>query len=320
MTINKRAGRSVKKNISFYIISIILTAITSMVIVAAVSTGRTLTKVVKDFVDEYKAEDAEFVTYKPLTDDDIENLENEYDVILEHSSYKDVSVRGGDLDGATIRVFAKPEKVNLYDVREGHEPGDGETLLTQDFAEAHNIKVGDEISLGDHSYKVSAYTTKADYVYMLQTFTGFIDNEKFAVMIVDRQEYDKIDAEETAYYSIKYNKDNSKEVRKRLNKDYVIASYMAATTNTRISMPVNEGDAVSNMAAMFAPVMFIIVLTLIVMVLGRNIKSEQYLLGTFISLGFSRKQIVGHYVRYGRKRHRSADIHTAYRITLHILH
>ena len=50
---------------------------------------------------------------------------------------------------------------------------------------------------------------------------------------------------------------------------------------------------------MFAPVMFIIVLTLIVMVLGRNIKSEQYLLGTFISLGFSRKQIVGHYVRYG---------------------
>lgn len=299
MTINKRAGRSVKKNISFYIISIILTAITSMVIVAAVSTGRTLTKVVNDFVDEYKAEDAEFVTYKPLTDDDIENLENEYDVILEHSSYKDVSVRGGDLDGVTIRVFAKPEKVNLYDVREGHEPGDGETLLTQDFAEAHNIRVGDEISLGDHSYKVSAYTTKADYIYMLQTFTGFIDNEKFAVMIVDRQEYDKIDAEETAYYSIKYNKDNSKEVRKRLNMDYVIASYMAATTNTRISMPVNEGDAVSNMAAMFAPVMFIIVLTLIVMVLGRNIKNEQYLLGTFISLGFSRKQIVGHYVRYG---------------------
>ena len=45
--------------------------------------------------------------------------------------------------------------------------------------------------------------------------------------------------------------------------------------------------------------MFIIVLTLIVMVLGRNIKNEQYLLGTFISLGFSRKQIIGHYVRYG---------------------
>ena len=299
MTINKRAGRSIKKNKSFYIISIILTALTSMIIVAAVSTGHTLTNVVRDFVDEYKAEDAEFVTYKPLSDEDIDKLEKEYDVILEYSGYKDIPVKGGDLDGVTIRAFAMPEKLNLCDVREGHEPGDGEALLTQDFADVHNIKIGDEISLGEDSYKVSAYTTKADYVYMLQTFTGFIDNEKFAVIIVDRQEYDQIDTEETGYYSIKYNKDNSKEVREKLNSDFVIASYMAATTNTRISMPVNEGDAVTNMATMFAPVMFIIVLTLIVMVLGRNIKNEQYLLGTFISLGFSRKQIIGHYVRYG---------------------
>ena len=299
MTINKRAGRSVKKNISFYIISIILTAITSMIIVAAVSTGRTLTKVVREFVDEYKAEDAEFVTYKPLSEEDIDKLEKEYDVILEYSGYKDIHVKGGDLDGVTIRAFAMPEKLNLCDVREGHEPGDGEALLTQDFADVHNIKIGDEISLGDDSYKVSAYTTKADYIYMLQTFTGFIDNEKFAAIVVNRSEYDRIDTEETGYYSIKYNKDNSKEVREKLNSDYIIASYMAATTNTRISMPVNEGDAVTNMATMFAPVMFVIVLTLIVMVLGRNIKNEQYLLGTFISLGFSRKQIIGHYVRYG---------------------
>ena len=299
MTINKRAGRSIKKNKSFYIISIILTALTSMIIVAAVSTGHTLTNVVRDFVDEYKAEDAEFVTYKPLSEEDIDKLEKEYDVILEYSGYKDINVKGGDLDGVTIRAFAMPEKLNLCDVREGHEPGDGEALLTQDFADVHNIKIGDEISLGDDSYKVSAYTTKADYIYMLQTFTGFIDNEKFAVIVVDRPEYDRINTEETGYYSIKYNKDNSKEVREKLNSDYIIASYMAATTNTRISMPVNEGDAVTNMATMFAPVMFVIVLTLIVMVLGRNIKNEQYLLGTFISLGFSRKQIIGHYVRYG---------------------
>ena len=64
-------------------------------------------------------------------------------------------------------------------------------------------------------------------------------------------------------------------------------------------MPVNEGDEVSKIATMYAPVMFIIVLALIVMVLGRNIRNEQYLLGTFISLGFSREQIIGHYMRFG---------------------
>lgn len=299
MTINKRAGRSIRKNKAFYIISIILTALTSMVIVAAVSTGHTLTNVVKNFVDDYKAEDAEFVTYKPLTDEDIENLENEYDVIIEYSRYKDISVKNGDLEGATIRIFDMPEKLNLCEVREGSEPKDGEALLTQDFADIHDIKVGDNVSLGAYSYKISAYTTKADYIYMLEKLTGYIDNEKFAVMVVNSNEYDKLDADENGYYSIKYNKDNSKEVRGKLNQDYVIASYLAATSNTRISMPVNEGDAVTNMAMMYAPVMFIIIITLIVMILGRNIRNEQYLLGTFLALGFSRKQIVAHYMRYG---------------------
>ncbi len=299
MTINKRAGRSIRKNKAFYIISIILTALTSMIIVAAVSTGHTLTNVVKNFVDDYKAEDAEFVTYKPLTDEDIENLENEYDVIIEYSRYKDISVKNGDLEGVTVRIFDMPEKLNLCEVRDGSEPKDGEVLLTQDFADIHDIKVGDKVSLGAFSYKISAYTTKADYIYMLEKLTGYIDNEKFAVMVVNSNEYDKLDADENGYYSIKYNKDNSKEVRGKLNQDYVIASYLAATSNTRISMPVNEGDAVTNMAMMYAPVMFIIIITLIVMILGRNIRNEQYLLGTFLALGFSRKQIVSHYMRYG---------------------
>ena len=299
MTINKRAGRSIRKNKAFYIISIILTALTSMVIVAAVSTGHTLTDVVKNFVDDYKAEDAEFVTYKPLTDENIENLENEYDVIIEYSRYKDISVKNGDLEGTTVRIFDMPEKLNLCEVRDGSKPKDGEALLTQDFADVHDIKVGDNVSLGAYSYKISAYTTKADYIYMLEKLTGYIDNKKFAVMVVNSNEYDKLDADENGYYSIKYNKDNSKEVRGKLNQDYVIASYLAATSNTRISMPVNEGDAVTNMAMMYAPVMFIIIITLIVMILGRNIRNEQYLLGTFLALGFFRTQIVSPYMRYG---------------------
>ena len=178
-------------------------------------------------------------------------------------------------------------------------PEDGEALITQNFADIHGIKVGDVVDLGKYSYKVSAFATKADYIYMLEKLSGYVEKDKFAVMVVTHDDYDKIDADETGYYSIKYNRDNDKEVREKLNDDYVIASYLAATTNTRISMPVNEGDAVSNMATMYAPIMFIIVLALIVMVLGRNIRNEQYLLGTFIALGFSRKQIVGHYMRFG---------------------
>ena len=226
-------------------------------------------------------------------------LENDYDVIMEYSRYKDIMIDTGDLEGSTIRVFDMPEKLNLCNVRDGRMPESGEVLLTQNFADAHDIKVGDTVNVGEYSYKVSAFATKADYIYMLEKLSGYVEKDKFAVMVACHDDYDKIDADETAYYSIRYNRDNSKEVRAKLNDDYVIASYLAATTNTRISMPVNEGDAVTNMATMYAPIMFIIVLALIVMVLGRNIRNEQYLLGTFLALGFSKKQIVRHYMRFG---------------------
>ena len=299
MTINKRAVRSVKKNISFYIISTILTVLISILIIAPLSTGHNMKKVINDFVEKYKTEDAEFVTYNPISEDDMKTLESDYDVIMEYSRYKDMKFSGGDVDGLTVRVFDMPEKLNLCNARDGSMPENGETLITQNFADLHGIKVGDKVSLGDYSYKVSAFATKADYIYMLEKQSGYVEKSKFAVMVVTHDDYEKISADETGYYSIKYNRDNEKEVREKLNDEYVIASYLAATTNTRISMPVNEGDEVSKIATMYAPVMFIIVLALIVMVLGRNIRNEQYLLGTFISLGFSRKQIIGHYMRFG---------------------
>ena len=299
MTINKRAVRSVKKNLSFYIISTVLTVLIAILIIAPLSTGHNMKKVINEFVEKYKTEDAEFVTYSPISEDDMKTLERDYDVIMEYSRYKDLKFSGKDVDGLTVRVFDMPEKLNLCNVRDGSMPENGEALLTQNFADLHGIKVGDKVSLGDYSYKVSAFATKADYIYMLEKQSGYVEKSKFAVMVVTHDDYEKISADETGYYSIKYNSDNEKEVREKLNDEYVIANYLAATANTRISMPVNEGDAVSNVATMYAPVMFIIVLALIVMVLGRNIRNEQYLLGTFIALGFSRKQIIGHYMRFG---------------------
>lgn len=88
------------------------------------------------FCSEYKTEDAEFVTYNPISDEDMASLEKKYDVILEYSSYKDISVDSGDLKGTTLRVFGMPEKLNLCEVRDGYEPGTGEAHYYTEFCRA----------------------------------------------------------------------------------------------------------------------------------------------------------------------------------------
>ena len=73
---------------------------------------------------------------------------------------------------------------------------------------------------------------------------------------------------------------------------------MSRAGNTRISLPENEGEAVTGMAKGFAPVLFLIVIALIVMILGRMVKREQTLVGTFLAMGVGRRDIIRHYVKY----------------------
>ncbi len=83
----------------------------------------------------------------------------------------------------------------------------GETLLTQDFADVHGIRVGDTDSLAVIVIHIRCLPTprKSDYIYMLEKLSGYIDSEKFALVVVNRiRSMISIDAEETGYYSIKY--------------------------------------------------------------------------------------------------------------------
>lgn len=294
MTLNKRAARNIKNNLAFYLISTILTVLVSMFLVAAISTGVTLKEVANDFLETYKTEDAEFTTYAPIPEDEIAQLEERYDIVLELSRYKEVA-----LGNATLRIFSMPEKVNLFDVRDGQLPSDGEALITQKFANNHSIAAGDLIKTEQANFRISGFTTKSDYLYMIQNLgNGYRDNDTFGILIVNTADFEKIDAEETSYYSILYQEDNQKEVRKQIHEDYGISSYRSSSNNTRIYMPSSQGEEVLQMALLFAPIIFIIVIALIVMVLGRQIKSEQALLGTFLALGFRKKEITRHYMRF----------------------
>lgn len=296
MTLNKRIKRNVRQNRSFYIISTILTMLTSAFIIAAVSTGTTLTRIIADFMEQYHTEDAEFTTYLPISEEEMEQLERNYHLLLEENDYKDVTLE----DGTVIRFFVPMEQVNLSEVRNGALPvNDQEALITQNYAENHGIAVGDSYQAGEYSFRITGYFTKADYIYMLESLADtYRDNQTFALMNVTREAYDRIDADEIRSYAVIYQDDNEMEFRKAIHEDYIISSYLSKDSDTRISVPENEGEGVTNMARNFAPVLFLIVVALVVMILGRMIKREQSLIGTFLALGIRKREIVSHYTKY----------------------
>lgn len=296
MILNKRIKRSFKKNLSFYLCSIILTMLTSAFMMACISTGNTLKSSVNSFMKDNAVENAEFNTYLNMDDTGISKLEQEYNVLIEKNRYKDI--QSGE---STLRTFAQTEKVNKYEVVEGTDiSSDSDILITKRYAEENDISIGDKLELDGTSFIVTGFATKADYLYMLESLSDvYRNNSTFALTIVTDNAFENINEDENSYYGIIYNDSNELDVRKTINDDYKFMRYLSEDANTRISLAKNEGDSVNFMAQGGCPVLFIVVVAIIAMVLSRMIKKETTLLGTFLALGYKKINIVRYYAKYG---------------------
>lgn len=293
MVINKRIKGSLKYNRSFYVVSIILTMIAAAFLIASLSTGNTLIKAIDNFYDKNAVEDAEFSVYNDFDESELKSMEKEFDVEMELNRYKDVEYK----DTAKLRVFAATNKINKYEVTKGSDTAEKtDILVSQRFAEKNNISVGDSIELSGKSYKVSGYAIKADYVYMLEKLSdSYKNDEEFGLAIVNEEAYSEIEVDEVSYYGVRYNKDNENEFRKHLNTNYVISSYMKKGSNKRISLPDSQGKNVNDMATSLSPVLFLIVAMIVALSLGRMVKRESGVLGTFMAMGYKKSYLVRFY-------------------------
>lgn len=296
MELNRKFFRSIKRNLSFVITACLLTALAVAVMISAIATGLTLMDVMNEFLTDYKSEDAQFYTMREIPEENLEGLNREYDVVLEEQRYQDM-----EYDGAAIRVMGAMEHVNLYQVTKGEDLSeDTDILLTTRFARVHDIAVGDDIVLNGTEYHVCGYCIRADYSYMLSSLSDtYKDDEKFGLGVVKKNVAARL-PEANFYYSVIYN-GNTDETgfRKVLYEDYSTIEYITAENNSRISFASKEGEELLSTFILYCPLVFLIVVAVIAVVLGRMIKREQVDVGTLTALGLRKREIVNHYVLYG---------------------
>lgn len=294
MKLNKRIFRNIGHNKSFYISSILLTVLAVSFLIASISTGTTVDVTMKDFLDKQQVEEGEFYTITPLEEEDIAEAEEKYDVVIEKQEYVE-----NEKDDKTVRIFRQNEKLNLYTVTEGKDIiSKDEILLTQNFAKENGYEIGDSFSLNNQEYTITGYFVRADYAYMLKnTQEIFIDNQTFGLAVLNDEAFETME-DPNVYYSIRYNKDNQKDVRTYLYENFGVVSYLTDYANTRINYTRIQGENYSSMGLLIAPILFLLIMAIIALILGRMVKREQKQIGVLTALGYRKKEIIGHYVRF----------------------
>ncbi len=294
MKLNKRYFRSIKHNLSFYVSSTVLTIMSLFLFFMMNIAGEAIWDFGDKFFETQNVEDANFTTYLPISDDDIKELEKEYNVNLEAQYYSNI-----ETDGVTARVFKKTSEIDLYSITEGEDiKENNDIIISEGYAVYNKVSIGDKIEIGNEEYKVTGFFQRPDYLYMLQNENDSYKNvTTFFLAYVTDEEFESIGSE-NCLYLVCYNEDNQNEFRKEVNEKYHMRTYISAKENMRIDMVKMQAEMFIVMSYIILLVMPLIVVVLVSIVIKRKVKSEQKLIGTLTALGYKKGRLMLHYAGF----------------------
>ncbi|MBQ8597314.1 MAG: FtsX-like permease family protein [Lachnospiraceae bacterium] len=294
MKLNKRYFRSIKHNLSFYVSSTVLTIMTLFLFFMMNISGEAIWEFGDEFFAAQNVEDANFTTYLPISEDEIEALENEYGVNLEAQYYGNI-----ETEGVTARVYKKTKEINLYSITEGEDVKENnEIIISEGYAVQNKVSIGDKLMIGGKAYTVTGFFLRPDYLYMLQNESDSYKNvTTFFLAYVTDEEFESLGCENSIYY-VCYDKDNQAEFRKEINDRYFMRTYIAAKENMRIDMVKMQAEMFIVISYIILLVMPLIVVVLVSIVINRKVKSEQKMIGTLTALGYKKGRLMLHYAGF----------------------
>ena len=292
MTLNRRYMRNIRENLAFYIAAIVLTIVSLLMFFLFYIAGTGIMNYGDAFFERNNVEDATFTTYQEIPDDEIENIEEKYNVTFEKEHFTNINE-----DDYKVRVFEANKKIDLYEVIDGKDVSkDDEIVISKGYAVNENVKIGDKIEIAGKSYKVTGYFLRPDYLYMLENPDDSYKNiSTFFLAYMTDNAYEELGAQ-SCQYKVVYEKgcDQSK-FRKAMNDEYMMSSYLAKDDNTRITMVDDQAQMFIIMAIVFLFVIPLITVALISIIIGRKVKNEQKMIGTLSALGYTKGRLMWHY-------------------------
>ena len=294
MKLRRRYIRNIRQNLSFYIASTVLTMAALFLFFLFHIAGNAILDFADEFFEKQKLEDAHFTTYIPITESDIEDMEEEYGITLEMQSYLNI-----DTDGTTSRVFQKTRKVDLYNVTEGENADEkGEVILSEGYAVNMDISIEDQIRIGEEDYTVTGFFQRPDYLYMLENEDDSYKNiSTFFLAYMSEKDFAEL-GETNCQYLVRYNGNDDADFRRAVNEKYHMYSYTAAEENQRIVMVRSQAEMFLIMSWMLLCILPLVAVALICIIINRKVKTEQQMIGTLSAMGYTRAQLAWHYAGF----------------------
>ena len=328
--LRKRVLRDLKENLFRYLALGLLIILGMYIIVSLVGAADTIIIGSKQHATANCLEDGEFQVFVPLTEQEIEKLENT-GITLEPMFYLDFWQE----DESTLRVYKNREEINLLELDDGKMPESaGEIALEKRYCEENDISLGDEIVIANQTYQVAGIGSVPDYEAPLRNMAdASVASKSFGVAFVQESAYKELKASKKSTKSEEYvyayrlndamSDDELKDELKQLEfsvedvedsylkeyweeivgkKEYFdidvnnLVQFMPAEDNPRVGAAADD-QIVNKQVGLFAGVIIMILFTYVISVfVVHSIDKESSIIGALYALGVKRKELICHYL------------------------
>ena len=304
--LNKRIPRDFKKNFLKYAGMIIILICT----IAVGSSFQSTLNSAKEYLDKIKdnnlQEDGFIEVANSLSSDIIKHLDS-----MGIEAHENFYVTENEFtDASKVLLFNERKGIDLPTVFEGELPkNDSEIAIDHVFARNRGISIGDTISLLGRDYLICGTVSLPDYSALFMNNTDLMMNTNhFCVSVLSVEGFNKTDKSGITYrYSYRFSdRSLTKKEKTELEEDayrYLLSCQIQIqemlNREQNQSISFLELDIGSDGPFMTVFVyMFVAMIAFIFAILTNNtIESESVIIGTLRSLGFSKREIIIHYLK-----------------------
>lgn len=302
--LRKRIPRELKGDFGKYLVIFIFMVGMIGIVSGFLVANQSISNAYDESFQKYNIEDGNFELASKADSKLIDTLEKE-DVKIYDNFYVEEETKEVD---STLRVFANRTDIDRACIMEGRlAENKDEIAIDRMYAENNNIKVGDTLTVGNKKLNVVGLIALSDYKALFSNTTDMMfDAVKFGVATVTDRCFDSFGDTHLHYnYSWKYDnppkddnkaKDMGDDFLEVLAKNSIVKNYIPEYTNQAIIFVGDDMTGDNAMITVFLYIVIVIIAFVFAITSSNSILKESTIIGTLRASGYSKGELVRHYM------------------------
>lgn len=255
--------------------------------------------------EKYHIEDGNFELAAEAEPELLDELEQEGEVTIYPNWYVEEETKEVE---STLRIFKDRTEVDLVCLMKGKMPEkENEIAIDRMYADNNDLAVGDRLTVGGKELEITGFVALSDYSALFSNAQDMMfDAMKFGVAVMTDEGMDDFGTDKLHYsYSWLYEKAPADDTEaKEMGEDFmkifsgkaIVANFLPQYRNQAIRFTGDDIKGDNAAMTVFLYLVMVIISFIFAITTSNTVMKESMVIGTLRASGYSRGELLGHYM------------------------